>query len=171
MTGIRKPWLAAALLLAALFTTEFATIRSAHAVSGDQKSALSEERRARLVRLLVFDHLTAVNDACQSKNFSVLRAKASPNFREKYSEADLDAMFPHCGPRALDLRRFLLQDISLGTIAVDEKKLFLGLKGHIDDNGLRLGFEFQFESVEGEWKLSVLSLALSRLDDKIKPSA
>lgn len=128
------------------------------------------ESHLRLVRLLVFDHLATLNDACQSKNFSVLRAKASPSFQRKYSEAALNEMFPHCGPRALNLRRFLLQELTLTKFDINSEQGALGAKGYIDDNGLRLGFELQFEDVSGEWRMSVIQLELNKAADKDQPA-
>lgn len=151
-----------AMLLAALLVMQLALPRTALAAAA--------ETNASLVRFLVRDQLTTLNDACQSKNFSVLRAKASPNFQRKYSEQTLNRMFPHCGPRAIDLRRFLSREITLSKFDVDNAKGFLGAKGHIEESGLRLGFELHFEDVTGEWKLSVIDLELTGDSDDRQPA-
>ena len=166
---IRKTIVTVALLLSTILVSQIALPRATLAAPTNSPSATAEQR-LKLVRLLVFEHLATLNDACQLKNFSVLRAKASPNFREKYSEEMLNVMFPHCGPRALDMRRFLLQKVVLSDFAVDQTKGLLGMKGHIDESDLRLGFELQFESVGGQWKLSVIELELTRQNDRGRPS-
>lgn len=79
-------------------------------------------------------------------------------------------MFPHCGPRTLNLRSFLLREVTLAKSDIDSGKGWHGAKGHIDDSSLRLGFEMQFEGVAGEWRLSLIELALTRLFDKDQPA-
>lgn len=94
---LRKFAFSAALLLAALPVLPVSLPTNASAAAPNAPCAMSASQ-LRLVRLLVFAHLTTLNDACQSKNFSVLRAKASPSFQRKYSETPSTGCFPIAAP-------------------------------------------------------------------------
>ena len=113
---------------------------------------------------LVYEQIVTFNNACQERNFAILHGKASPRFRNEYPMARIRGMFAGCGPQAFDLRTFVGGRVHLNQLYQSPDGVELKMKGSIEEGGLRLSFELQFEQIDKRWKMSVMAFDLQSRD-------
>jgi hypothetical protein len=155
----------ATLTLAALL------MASASAVAQAPKAADPKERpaappasqvtmpSAEGIVLLIRTTLLTLNDAVQTGNFTVLRDRAAPGFRDANTAARLGVIFSDLAQRGVDLAAVSILSPELAEApAIDPKSKLLRIKGHFPGRPVRIEFDLLFQSVEGRWLLFGLSV-------------
>jgi hypothetical protein len=91
-----------------------------------------------------------LNDAIQTGNFTVLRDKAAPGFREVNSAARLGQIFADLAARKMDLSVTSVLSPQLTEAPVlDQAKGMLNIKGYFPTTPVQINFEMLFQSVAG----------------------
>jgi hypothetical protein len=109
--------------------------------------------------LLVRTTLITLNDAVQTGNFTVMRDKAAPGFREANSAARLGQIFSDLAARKVDLSVVSVLNPQLTEApALDQAKGMLNIKGYFPTKPAQINFEMLFQSVAGRWRLFGLSV-------------
>jgi hypothetical protein len=100
-----------------------------------------------------------LNDAIQTGNFTVLRDKAAPGFREVNSAARLGQIFADLAARKMDLSVTSVLSPQLTEAPVlDQAKGMLNIKGYFPTTPVQINFEMLFQSVAGRWRLFGISV-------------
>lgn len=102
--------------------------------------------------------LAAVNQANVTGNYSVLRDLGSPAFRENYNPAQLADRFRPWRDNSLDFAAILLLDAKLSRAPSIDEHGVLQLVGYFPTEPLRIGFDLGFQAVNGNWRLSTISV-------------
>ncbi|WP_187291067.1 hypothetical protein [Ancylobacter novellus] len=102
--------------------------------------------------------LAAVNQANVTGNYSVLRDLGSPAFRENYNPAQLADRFRPWRDNSLDFAAILLLDAKLSRAPSIDEHGVLQLAGYFPTEPLRIGFDLGFQAVNGNWRLSTISV-------------
>ena len=109
--------------------------------------------------LLIRTTLLTLNDAVQTGNFTVLRDRAAPGFRDANSAARLGVIFAGLAQRGIDLAAVSILAPQLDeTPAVDTKSGMLRIKGHFPGQPVRIDFDLMFQAVAGRWRVFGLSV-------------
>jgi hypothetical protein len=114
---------------------------------------------AEKIVLLVRTTIITLNDAIQTGNFTVLRDKAAPGFREANSAARLGQIFADLTARKVDLSVTSVLSPQLTEAPVlDQAKGLLNVKGYFPTTPVQINFEMLFQSVPGRWRLFGISV-------------
>lgn len=109
--------------------------------------------------LLIRTTLLTLNDAVQTGNFTVLRDRAAPTFRDANTAARLGAIFSDLAQRGIDLAAVSILAPELAEApAIDPQSKLLRIKGHFPGRPVRIDFDLLFQSVDGRWLLFGLSV-------------
>jgi hypothetical protein len=109
--------------------------------------------------LLLRNTLITLNDAIQTGNFTVLRDRAAPGFRDANSAARLSQAFADLASRNIDLSSVAVISPQLTeSPGLDEKAGMLRLKGYFPGQPVQINFEVLFQVVDGRWRLFGLSV-------------
>ncbi len=109
--------------------------------------------------LLIRTTLISLNDAVQTGNFTVLRDRAAPGFRDANSAARLGVLFAGLAQRGIDLAAVSILAPQLDEApAVDSQSNMLRIKGHFPGQPVRIDFELLFQPVAGRWRVFGLSV-------------
>jgi hypothetical protein len=109
--------------------------------------------------ILIRSTLLSLNDAVQTGNYTVLRDRSAPSFRERNTAADLSKIFSDIARRGIELSAVAIltpQMQSAPAIAADGKLL---IKGYFAGQPVRIDFELVFEAVGRQWRIYALSVA------------
>ncbi|HYD15609.1 MAG TPA: hypothetical protein VEA77_04350 [Hyphomicrobium sp.] len=110
--------------------------------------------------LLVRTTLLTINDAVQTGNFTVLRDKAAPSFRDGTTPTSLGKSLDSLAQQRIDLSAVAIIAPQLTELpAIDESRR-LKLKGYFPGQPVGIGFDLTFEVVQGSWRLFALSVGL-----------
>lgn len=110
--------------------------------------------------LLIRTSLLTVNDAVQTGNFTVLRDKAAPSFRDGTTPTSLGKSLDSLAQQRVDLSAVAIIAPQLTELpAIDDSKR-LKLKGYFPGQPIGIGFDLTFEAVQGIWRLFALSIGL-----------
>jgi hypothetical protein len=114
---------------------------------------------AEKIVFLVRMALMTLNDAIQTGNFTVLRDKAAPGFREANSAARLGQIFSDLASRNVDLSVVSVLSPQLTEPpALDQEKGMLNIKGYFPTTPVQINFEMLYQSVAGRWQLFGISV-------------
>lgn len=114
---------------------------------------------AEKIVLLLRNTLISLNDALQTGNFTVLRDRAAPGFRDVNSAARLGQIFADLASRPIDLSTVSVTTPQLSeNPSLDQKQGILRLKGYFPLQPTPIAFEVLYQSVEGRWRLFGLSV-------------
>lgn len=114
---------------------------------------------AEKIVLLVRTTMITLNDAIQTGNFTVLRDKAAPGFREANSAARLGQIFADLAARNVDLSvTSVLSPQLTEPPTLDQAKGMLNIKGYFPTTPVQINFEMLFQSVAGRWRLFGISV-------------
>lgn len=114
------------------------------------------------VVLLVRTTLLTLNDALATGNFTVLRDRGAPSFREANSAARLSQIFSDLASRRVDLSAVSIATPQLSEApTVNPEKGTLHVTGYFDTRPSKIAFELLYESVNGRWTLYGLSVQAS----------
>jgi hypothetical protein len=111
---------------------------------------------AEKIVLLLRNTLITLNDALQTGNFTVLRDRGAPGFRDANSAAQLGQAFANLAARGADLSVVSVVSPQLSEApTLDQEKGALHLKGYFPGNPVQIDFEVLYQSVGGRWRLFV----------------
>jgi hypothetical protein len=118
---------------------------------------------AEKIVLLVRNTLITLNDAIQTGNFTVLRDRGAPGFRDANSAAKLSKIFSELTSRGVDLSVVSVVVPQLTeTPNLDQEKGTLNIQGYFPGPPARIDFEILYQSVNGRWRLFGLSVQVPR---------
>ncbi len=109
--------------------------------------------------LLIRMSLLTLNDAMQTGNFTVLRDRGSPSFRQENTAADLARIFARLEAKDVDLGMVAIMTPQLTEAKVEGPEQRLTLRGFFPGQPARIGFELAYEPVAGHWQLFGISVA------------
>jgi hypothetical protein len=110
--------------------------------------------------LLIRTSLLTVNDAIQTGNFTVLRDKAAPSFRDGTTSVSLAKSLESLAQQRVDLSAVAIIAPQLTELPVLDDSRRLKLKGYFPGQPIGIGFDLTFEAVKGSWRLFALSIGL-----------
>jgi hypothetical protein len=114
---------------------------------------------AEKIVLLLRNTLITLNDAIQTGNFTVLRDRGAPGFREANSAAGLSRAFSNLASKGVDLSAVSVIAPQLTeTPTLDQEKRMLHMKGYFPGQPVQINFEVLYQAVEGRWQLFGLSV-------------
>jgi hypothetical protein len=114
---------------------------------------------AEKIVLLLRNTLITLNDAIQTGNFTVLRDRGAPGFRDANSAARLGQIFSSLASPGVDLSVVSVISPQLTEApALDQDKGMLRLKGYFPGQPVQINFELLYQSVAGHWRLFGLSV-------------
>jgi hypothetical protein len=114
---------------------------------------------AEKIVLLLRNTLITLNDAIQTGNFTVLRDRGAPGFRETNSAARLSRAFSDLSSKGVDLSAVSIIAPQLTEApTLDQQKGMLHLKGFFPGQPVQINFEMLYQAVEGGWQLFGLSV-------------
>lgn len=120
--------------------------------------------------LLIRMSLLTLNDALQTGNYTVLRDRSSPAFREANSAAKLARIFTRLELQGIDLGLVTIRAPQLTEAAVTDPGPRLHVKGFFPGQPTQLDFDLVYEPVEGQWRLFGISVAESPAQTVAMPS-
>lgn len=114
---------------------------------------------AEKIVILVRTALLTLNDAVQTGNFTVLRDRGAPGFREANSAARLSQIFSSLMSQGIDLSAVATLSPQLSeTPTLDPQSNMLRLKGTFPGKPVQIRFELIFQPIAGRWSLFGLSV-------------
>jgi hypothetical protein len=109
---------------------------------------------------LVRSTMMMLNDANRSGNYTVLRDLAAPEFQRKNSAADLAESFLDLRRRKFDLFAVSFSSPQFSPDPSVDPSGRVRLTGFFPTQPLQIKFDLTFESVDGQWKLFAISVAI-----------
>lgn len=127
---------------------------------------------AEKIVLLLRSTLLTLGDAIDTGNFTVLRDKGAPGFRETNSAARLSQSFSDLAARGIDLSVVSVIAPQLTEPpALDQQAGMLRLKGYFPSQPVQINFEMIYQAVGGRWRLFGLSVQPSAVSAATPPAA
>jgi hypothetical protein len=128
--------------------------------SAQQKVVIPDAEK---IVLLVRNTLITLNDAIQTGNFTVLRDRGAPGFREANSAGRLGQIFSDLTSRGVDLSVVSVVTPQLTQSPIlDQEKGTLNIKGYFPAPLVHINFEVLYQSVGGRWRLFGLSVRVPK---------
>lgn len=112
--------------------------------------------------LLIRTSLLTVNDAVQTGNFTVLRDKAAPSFRDGTTSASLAKSLESLAQQRIDLSAVAIIAPQLTDLPLLDAERRLKLKGYFTGQPVGIAFDLTFEAVHGNWRLFALNIGLAK---------
>jgi hypothetical protein len=111
------------------------------------------------ILMLIRTALLTLNDAIQTGNFTVLRDRAAPSFRETNSAARLSEIFSSLVSQGIDLSAVATLGPKLTQPpSLDPQSHMLRLAGVFPGKTVQIRFDILFQPVAGRWRLFGLSV-------------
>jgi hypothetical protein len=127
---------------------------------------------AQKIVLLLRTTLLTLNDAIQTGNFTVLRDRGAPGFRDVNSPAKLSQAFADFASKRIDLSAVSVISPQLTEPpGLDQQKGMLHLKGYFPGQPVQINFEVLYQAVRGRWELFGLSVQPSNPTAERKDTA
>lgn len=127
--------------------------------SSDVKPKLALPDADKIV-LLVRTSLLSVNDALQTGNFTVLRDKAAPAFRDGSTAVSLGKSLDALVEKRMDLSAVAIIAPQLTDLPSITSDGVLHLKGYFPGEPVGIGFDLAYQAVGGAWRLLGLNIGL-----------
>lgn len=108
--------------------------------------------------LLIRMALLTLNDAIESGNYTVLRDRGGPSFRQANIASGLARIFSTLEAQRPDLAVVAIMTPQLSEAAVVGLEQRLHLKGHFPSQPMQINFELIFEPADGRWQLFGLAV-------------
>jgi hypothetical protein len=141
----------------------------------DARAAAAAQRLpvppAETLVLLIRMSLLTLNDALQTGNYTVLRDRGSPAFREANNAAKLARIFARIETQGIDLTSVTIRAPQLTEAAVIDPGQRLHIKGFFPGQPTQLDFDLTYEPVDGHWRLFGISVAETPAPAAAAPSA
>lgn len=155
----------AALTLAALLMASASAVAQApKATDPKEQSAAPSAPQVTMpsaegIVLLIRTTLLTLNDAVQTGNFTVLRDRAAPGFRDANTAARLGVIFSDLAQRGVDLSAVSILSPELAEApAIDPNSKLLRIKGQFPGRSVGIDFDLMFQPVAGRWRVFGLSV-------------
>ncbi len=114
---------------------------------------------AEKIVLLLRSTLVTLNDAIQTGNYTVLRDRGAPGFRNANSAARLAQIFADIAAKKIDLAPVTIITPQLSEPpGLDQQNSMLRLKGYFPSRPVQIDFEVLYQAVDGRWQLFGLSV-------------
>ncbi len=114
---------------------------------------------AEKIVLLLRTTLLTLNDAIETGNFTVLRDKGAPGFRDANTPARLSRAFSDLASKHVDLSPVSILSPQLTEPpGLDQQKGMLHLKGYFPGQPVQINFEVLYQAVGRRWQLFGLSV-------------
>jgi hypothetical protein len=127
---------------------------------------------AEKIVLLLRNTLITLNDAIQTGNFTVLRDKGAPSFREANSAARLGQAFSDLARSGVDLSAVSVITPQLSEApTLDQEKGMLHVQGYFPSQPVQINFEVLYQSVAGRWRMFGISVQPSAAKAQSAPAA
>lgn len=114
--------------------------------------------QAETLVVMIRTALLTLNDAVQTGNYTVLRDRASPAFRQANTASRLTRVFANLEEKRLDFSAVAIMSPQLTNAAIVGPEQRLHLQGHFPSKPLQINFEMLYEAVGGRWMLFGLSV-------------
>jgi hypothetical protein len=111
--------------------------------------------------LLIRLSLLTLNDAVQSGNYTVLRDRGGPSFRQANSAAGLSRVFAGLETRRPDLAAVAIMTPQLTAAEIVGPEQRLHVTGTFPGAALQIGFDLTYEPADGHWQLFGISVGAS----------
>lgn len=108
--------------------------------------------------LLIRLSLLTLHDAIQTGNYSVLRDRGGPAFRQANSASGLARIFTTLESQRPDLAVVAIRAPHLSEAMVIGPEQLLHVKGHFPGQPMQIDFELIYEPADGQWQLFGLSV-------------
>ena len=113
--------------------------------------------------LLLRNTLITLNDAIHTGNFTVLRDRAAPGFRDANSAARLGQIFSDLASRNVDLSLVSVISPQLTEAPIlDQERGTLNLKGYFPSQPVQIDFEVLYQAVDNRWQVFGLSVQTAK---------
>lgn len=112
--------------------------------------------------LLIRTSLLTVNDAVQTGNFTVLRDKAAPSFRDGTTSVSLAKSLESLAQQRIDLSAVAIIAPQLTEFPLLDAERRLKLNGYFPGQPVGIAFDLTFEAVQGNWRLFALNIGLAK---------
>lgn len=119
--------------------------------------------------LLIRLSLLTLNDAIQTGDYSVLRERGGPSFRQANSAAKLARIFTTLEAQRPDLAVVAVRTPLLSEAQVVGPQQLLHIKGHFPGQPLQIEFDLTYEPAEGQWQLFGLSVGAAPVQAQVAP--
>lgn len=119
--------------------------------------------------LLIRLSLLTLNDAIQTGDYSVLRERGGPGFRQANSAAKLARIFTTLEAQRPDLAVVAVRTPLLSEAQVVGPQQLLHIKGHFPGQPLQIDFDLTYEPAEGQWQLFGLSVGAVAAQVQVAP--
>jgi hypothetical protein len=111
------------------------------------------------ILMLIRTTLITLDDAVATGNFTVLRDRGAPGFREANSAARLGVIFANLAQQGLELGAVSILAPKLDQApTIDPQSGLLRIKGHFPGDRIRVDFEFLFQAMGARWRLFGLAV-------------
>jgi hypothetical protein len=103
--------------------------------------------------LLIRLSLLTLNDAVQSGNYTVLRDRGGPSFRQANSAAGLSRIFAGLEAQRPDLAAVAIMTPQLTAAEIVGPEQRLHVTGYFPGTVPQIGFDLTYEPADGQWQL------------------
>ena len=103
--------------------------------------------------LLIRLSLLTLNDAVQSGNYTVLRDRGGPSFRQANSAAGLSRIFAGLEAQRPDLAALAIMTPQLTAAEIVGPEQRLHVSGQFPGTVPQIGFDLTYEPADGQWQL------------------
>ncbi len=110
-------------------------------------------RRRKSSCCLIRLSLLTLNDAVQSGNYTVLRDRGGPSFRQANSAAGLSRIFAGLEAQRPDLAAVAIMTPQLTAAEIVGPEQRLHVTGQFPGTVLQIGFDLTYEPADGQWQL------------------
>jgi hypothetical protein len=111
--------------------------------------------------LLIRLSLLTLNDAVQSGNYTVLRDRGGPSFRQANSAAGLSRIFAGLEAQRPDLAAVAIMTPQLTAAEIVGPEQRLHVSGQFPGTVPQIGFDLTYEPADGQWQLFGISVGAS----------
>lgn len=118
---------------------------------------------------LVRSTMTALHQAVETGNFTVLRDLGSPRFREESTAADLAFNFQPLKRTGVDLTATAVITPQLSTAPFLDAQKQLHLVGFFPSQPLEIDFDLTFENVANRWRVSSIAVTTAPAPKRSRP--
>jgi hypothetical protein len=120
----------------------------------EPRPALNRSEALALVR----STFLRLNDANLTGDYRILGATASPEFRSRFSDADLQMLFAGMRAKKIDLTSAIVREPVIEKARFHTRQHLLQLIGYVPTGPIQTRFEFTYMRSESDWMLFGLSL-------------
>lgn len=121
--------------------------------------------------LLIRLSLLTLNDALQTGNYTVLRDRGGPSFRQANSASGLARVFANLEAQRIDLAPVAVMTPQLSDAQIVGPEQRLLVKGFFPGQPTQINFELIYEPAAGQWQLFGVSVGVVPAQTQAAPGA